>query len=357
MSPPTEDAPVSGACVLASGLVTPLGYNGPATLAALRAGISAVRALPWRDPDTGDPLRGARVSLPHWWFGVGMLADMAAAAIGQCLQAAEGVAARDIPILLGVSAAARPGRPAGLDETLLAEVHARLGLPQHPRSALLPLDQAGCAQGMLRAAGLLAAGARRVVLAGVDSYLDAATLDACIERRRLMTAANSNGFFPGEAACAVLLGPAADAGTAHLRILGTGMAREPAPIDSTEPFQARGLTQACRQALEQAGVTMREIGWRLTDLSGEHYKFKEASFVAGRLDTAPRPARQELWHPIEYLGDIGAAILPCLFAQALHAGRHGYAPPGLALCHVGSDAGERAAFVVRYDGPVLEEEL
>ena len=148
-----------------------------------------------------------------------------------------------------------------------------------------------------------------------------------------------------------------EGGAACLRILGAGAATEPAPINGTEPFQARGSTQACRQALEQAGVTMRDVGWRLTDISGEHYKFKEASFVAGRLDTAPRHGRQELWHPIEYLGEIGAAILPCLLAQALHAGRHGYAPPGLALCHVGSDAGERAAFVVRYDGPVLEEEL
>jgi len=345
--------------VLASGLVTPLGFSGPATLAALRAGVSAVRALPWIDPESGEPLKGARVSLPHWWFGVGMLADLVAPAIHECMLAATGQAPRDIPILLGVSMVTRAGRPPGLDENLLPEVQRRLGLPGHPRSALVALDQVGCAQAMLAAAALLSAGTvKRVIVAGVDSFLDPTTLDAYRARRRLMTASNSNGFFPGEGACAVLLGPAADSAPAgRLMVMGMGTAHEPAPIESTEPFQARGSTQACREALLSAGISMRDIGCRITDLSGEHYKFKEAAFVAGRLDTAQREVAQQLWHPIEYLGDIGAAILPCLFAQALHAGQHGYAARGSALCHVGSDQGGRAAFVVRYDGTVLEEEL
>ena len=88
------------------------------------------------------------------------------------------------------------------------------------------------------------------------------------------------------------------------------------------------------------------MAYRLTDLSGEHYKFKEAAFVAGRLNSGERDVPLDLWHPIEYLGEIGAAILPCLLAQAMHAAREQYAPGPLALCHVGSDTGERAALVV-----------
>ncbi|MCI3953284.1 MAG: hypothetical protein K0R53_2783 [Burkholderiales bacterium] len=91
---------------------------------------------------------------------------------------------------------------------------------------------------------------------------------------------------------------------------------------------------------------MREVAYRLTDLSGEHYKFKEAAFVVGRLDSGDREGAFEIWHPIEYLGHIGAAVLPCLLAQAMHAGQEGYAPGPIALCHVGNDDGERAAFVV-----------
>ena len=35
-----------------------------------------------------------------------------------------------------------------------------------------------------------------------------------------------------------------------------------------------------------------------------------------------------------------------LLAQAMHAAQEEYAPGPLALCHVGSDGGARAAFVV-----------
>ena len=66
-----------------------------------------------------------------------------------------------------------------------------------------------------------------------------------------------------------------------------------------------------------------------------------------RFDHAPRKRPLELWHPIEYLGEIGAAILPCLLAWTAHALRHGYAPGPRALCHIGSDDGQRMALVLQ----------
>jgi len=333
--------------VQASGLVTALGYNAPATLAALRAGISAVRETPWSDHVSGEPLKGTRVSLPQWWFGVGMLADLVAPAIHECLTAAGSVPASEIPILVSVSPADRPGRPERLDHALLDELHARLDLPPHPRSRLFPCAQAGGVQALLAAREIIARNeARQVIVAGVDSFLHTDTLDAFMARRRLMTPSNSNGFYPGEAGAAVLIGTASDGDV--LEILGIGIDHEPAGIDSTRAFRGSGMTAACRQALAEAGVGLCDVAYRLTDLSGEHYKFKEAHFVAGRLDSATRSGPLDLWHPIEYLGEIGAAILPCLLAQALHAGQEGYAPGPRTLCHVGSDAGERGAVVVAY---------
>ena len=105
------------------------------------------------------------------------------------------------------------------------------------------------------------------------------------------------------------------------------------------------------QALAQAEVGLHQVAYRLTDLSGEHYKFKEAAFAAGRLNGGERSQPLDLWHPVEHLGEVGAAIVPCLLAQALHAGREAYAPGPLSLCHVGSDAGARAALVLGYRGP------
>ena len=333
--------------VLASGMVTPLGFNASATLEALRAGTSAVGEVPWWDRESGRFLRGAKVALPHWWEGLGKLADLAAPAIYECLAAAAPEPAERVPLLIGVASPIRPARTARIDETLLAEIESRLKVPPHPASALFPRDQAGCAAALVVAEQLLSKGvARRVVIAGVDSFLHQPTLDAYIEKRRLMTGTNSNGFFPSEAGCAVLIGAAGTHDGAELRLLGIGFARETATIESTEPLRAQGLTEAVKQALSSAGVALKDVAYRLTDISGEHYKFKEATFVAGRLNTADRTVPLDLWHPIEYLGEIGAAILPCLLAQAMHAARERYAPGPLALCQIGSDQGERAAIVV-----------
>ena len=337
--------------VLASGMVTGLGFNAPATLAALRAGISAIQETPWYDFESGEPLQGAKVALPQWWEGLGKLADLIAPAIQECLQAAAPVPAAKIPLLIGVAAASRPGRIADLDERLLAEVEVRIGLPRHPDSGLIAMDQVGCAQALVVADRLIREGrADRVVVAGVDSFLQRATIEALNNERRLMTPANSNGFFPGEAGCAILIGAAGSSREVAPTIAGFGMARESATIQGNDPLRAAGMTQAVRQALDSAGVALKDVAFRLTDLSGEHYKFKEAAFVAGRLNGGEREQPLDLWHPIEYLGEIGAAILPCLLAQAAHALQKRYAPGPLALCHVGSDDGWRAALIIDMRG-------
>jgi 3-oxoacyl-[acyl-carrier-protein] synthase-1 len=333
--------------ILGSGMVTALGYNAPSTLAALRAGISAVGETNWMDFESGEPLRGAKVDLPHWWEGLGKLAELLAPAIHECLQMVELESRMSIPVLIGVAPPDRPGRTPGLDQALLDEVYDRLEIPRHPLSALFPDGQTGCARALIVAETLIGRGqAARVVVAGVDSFLHQPTLNGHMEQRRVMTPSNSNGFFPGEAGCAVLVGPAGRTDSDELWIHGHGFAVESATIDGTEPLRARGLTEAVKQALRTAGVSLKDVAYRLTDLSGEHYKFKEALFTVGRLTSSDMKSAIELWHPIEFLGEIGAAILPCLLGVAMHAAQEGYAPGPLALCHVGSDGGSRAAFVV-----------
>jgi 3-oxoacyl-[acyl-carrier-protein] synthase I len=333
------------------GMVSALGFNAPASLAALRAGVSGVRSLPLQDFESGETLRGAKVDLPHWWEGVGKLADLLAPAIDECLQEA-GVPPTEVPILLGVAERGRPARFANLDTDLLAMVQAKLGVPQHPESRLYPQGQTGCSNAMVEAHRLITQRkARCCVVAGVDSYLQQEVLDVYIEQRRVLTPANSNGFLPGEAGCAVLVAAAGDASADELRILGFGVGREAATIGGTEPLRAEGLTRAVRQALASAGIAMTSVPRRLTDISGEQYMFKEALFAMMRTNLGPRAVTPALEHPIEYLGHIGAAILPCLLAWAWHGQRQRYFEPDPLLIHVGSDEGDRAALIVQRHGP------
>ena len=91
-----------------------------------------------------------------------------------------------------------------------------------------------------------------IIVAGVDSYLVAGTLNSLNGRRRLLTESNSNGFIPGEAGAAVLVGP--DGGGPGLAILSLGLAVEKATIESDEPLRGEGLAAAYRQALGAAGL-------------------------------------------------------------------------------------------------------
>ena len=150
------------------------------------------------------------------------------------------------------------------------------------------------------------------------------------ERGRLLTPANSNGFIPGEAGAAILLGPG-NAG-AGLAIRSLGLAVEQATIESEEPLRADGLTAAFRQALTAAGLAMADIGYRIGTMSGEQYWFKEFDLATSRL-LRGRHEFMDIWHPADCIGETGAASLLCCLAVGFAAAAKGYAPgrPGPRL--------------------------
>jgi 3-oxoacyl-[acyl-carrier-protein] synthase I len=334
--------------VTASGMVTPVGFNYASSCAAMRAGISGIRQANLWDAESGEYLSAGKVDLPHWWEGLEKLADLAAPAILECLATA-GARQDEIPILLGVAGPDRPCRLDGLDDELLDEVEYRLKLPHHPLSRTIARSNVSGAVGLQEAERILESGlAPACIVAGVDSFLQQSVVEAYLEQRRIMTPVNSNGFFPGEAGCAVLV-ERSTATKPELRVLGIGKAREDATIDSDKPFRGEGMTQAVREALSEAGLTIHETSYRITDLTGEHYKFKEAAFIAGRFFRVPLPALHDLWHPAEFLGEIGAAHIPCALGLALHGGRKRYTNGPRSLMHFG-DGEDRASLVTEYVG-------
>lgn len=99
---------------------------------------------------------------------------------------------------------------------------------------------------------------------------------------------------------------------------------------------------------------MTDMDYRISDLNGEHYGFKDATYLQARLDRPPAGQKvdpswfMDLWHPIEYVGEIGAAFGPLALALALEANRKGYAPSPMTLCHFSNDDGRRGAVVANY---------
>lgn len=337
--------------ITASGLVTAVGFNAEATLAAIRGGISGLKPENIWDYESGEYIAGARVPLPQWWESVDKLADLLAPAVLACWQAAAPLQPEDIPVFIGLAGGDRPRRSPMLERQLLELLNQRLEDRLSRESRTIARPQVSAIVGVAAAERLFAEGrARACIIAGVDSFLDRLVAAEYFRRRRLLSPSNSNGFSPGEAGTAVLVQPTASAPAGSLEILGIGFGRETGPIESDEPLLGDGLTGAVRDALRAAGLRIVDAAYRITDLNGEQYKFKEAMIALTRNGPgAVWPRLFELWHPIEYVGEVGAAIGPLVLALALHAGRHDYAPGPVALCHFSSDDGERAAAVTRYN--------
>jgi 3-oxoacyl-[acyl-carrier-protein] synthase I len=335
--------------IRAAGMVTAVGFNARATCAALRAGIRSVNETNLWDPESGSYLAAGKVPLPQWSVGVEKLADLAAAAIQQCMQAAEPVPSSDIPVLLGVAAPDRPCRLPDLDARIFPEIEHRLGFSLNPASRVIPRDHVAVAVALREAADLIATQkASHVIVAAVDSLLQHDLQAHYLSKRRLLTPKNSNGFSLGEAGSAVLVASTELKAEAGLCIRGIGLAREAASIELEEPLRAEGLTQAIREALGEGGLTHQDLHYRISDLNGEHYKFKEMLLAMMRFDRKPKPKLFDLWHPIEYIGDVGAAIGPIVLAVASDAGQKGYGIGPTILTTFGNDNGERAAIVVSH---------
>jgi 3-oxoacyl-[acyl-carrier-protein] synthase I len=334
--------------ILKTGLVTSVGLSAPATCAALRAKLSNPSETRFIDSG-GEWIMAHQVTLDQPWRGLSKLAKMAALAIEEAL---EGVAKSEwdrIPLLLCVAEADRPGRLGGLDDQLFENIRAELGVQFAPQSAIVAHGRVGVAVALAQARALLGKGpSERVLIAATDSFVSWPTLSHYEREGRLLTARNSNGFMPGEGAGALLVGKS-DGSASELLCSGIGFAREAAPLDSGEPLRAEGLSQAIKAALADAGCEMHHMDFRITDLSGEQYYFKEAALALSRT-LRQRKEEFDIWHPAESTGEQGAVAGAAVIALADAACRKAYSKGPNILAHMANDSGQRAALALRFRG-------
>jgi 3-oxoacyl-[acyl-carrier-protein] synthase-1 len=331
--------------ILASGMVTSVGLNAPAACAAIRAGIDNMAETRFMDSG-GKWIVGSSVPLDPPWRGRAKMVHLVVPAIRECLNAVRGIPTEQIPLMLCVAEKDRPGRLEGLDDKLFYEVATELDLSFHERSMVIAGGRVGGVWAIQKAQELLYQ--ERVsccLVAGVDTYLVSGTLREYVANNRILTDKNSDGFIPGEAGSAILIGKVGSAAGKRMTILGIGFGTEKATIASEVPLRADGLVQAIKQALAESGMTMGDLDYRIADLSGEQYGFKEADLAVTRLLREHKDGF-DIWHPADCMGEVGAAAVPCILGVALAAARKKYAPGDKVLCHVGNDDGKRAAIIL-----------
>jgi 3-oxoacyl-[acyl-carrier-protein] synthase I len=332
--------------IFASGMVTGVGLSAPASCAAIRCGINNFADTRFFD-QAGDAIVGSQVPVGQAWRALTKLAKMAALAVQECLDAApKPLGEGPVPLILCLAEEDRPGRLSGLGGPLLFDIERELGRKFHPESSVLAQGRVSGALALLRAQKLVHQTRHPfVVIAGVDSYLSEVMLAAFEERDRLLTADNSNGFVPGEAAAAILVGPAESDAPAPLICHGPGFAREGATIGSEKPLRGDGMVEAVRKALAAAGIRLEDVDYRISDLSGEQYRFREVALATVRI-LRERKADFGVWHPADCIGEVGAAALPVMLGVLYYGARKRYLPGPVFLAHVSNDDDKRAALVL-----------
>ncbi|MGF1606617.1 MAG: hypothetical protein ACFB22_09790 [Rhodothalassiaceae bacterium] len=337
---------MTGVTVQAAGMITAVGLDWPSSCAAIRCNIDNFTETGFLID--GDWQIGAQVALDGSGRGLSKLVKMAAGALDEALERAAPIDPRAVPLFLCVAERERRGRLPGIDNALFARIEEEVGARFDDRSRIILQGRTGGATALklARRAFAEADPPERIAIVGVDSYLVGPTLTALAAQDRLMSAENSNGFIPGEAAAALILTPAQAAG---LRCTGLGFAQEPAPRGSGKPLRAEGLAQAVKAALAEAGLSMAEMDYRLCDAGGDQYGFKDAALALSRTLHVVKE-RFEFEHLAPSLGEIGAATVPAMLAVTLAAQQKGYAPGPRLIAHAAQAGGARAALVLDYSG-------
>jgi len=335
--------------IISTGMVCPVGFSAETACAAMRAGVSNFRELPYVN-SIGEAVIGSAVpSLQQDFEGDDRVVELLLAALRDCL--ADVDAAGEIPIVLGLSERGRPGGSSERAEWVLSQlVGSETGARLDPRrSQVITTGHSACLEGIIEARRLIERGeATTCIVCGVDSYLNANSLRWLEETRRLKTEELSDGVIPGECAAAVLLGrEEVREGQRRMAVIGLGTMREDVGVLSTDALRGEGLAGAARAGLADAGLAIHEVSFRISDMTGESYGFKEQALVLSKL---MRIRREDfpIWHCAEFVGDIGAASGAAQLVMAHAAFSKGYSPGDSAICFTSSVTDNRATAILRW---------
>ncbi|MEM9496433.1 MAG: 3-oxoacyl-ACP synthase [Pseudomonadota bacterium] len=332
--------------LLSTGMVTAVGLDAAASCAAIRARLDGFQEIRFQTP-AGDMQVGGPVPLPRKWIGQRRMAHLAAGALTDAMARLGAPVSDKLAVILCLSEAGRIGAPIRDEDAFSAQLRSFAGLGSKVEFHSITHGRPSGFAALEQARRILSRRqAEQVIILGVDSYLMHPCLSHYAGDKRLLDPDNANGFIPGEAAAVIILEAGAGPG---LTLTGLGLAREDASIYNAAelPLRADGMTQAYRDALEQSDLQMHQVGYRISDLIGEAYWFKQSALAHVRLTREPSEQFQDFWSPTESIGNIGAAVVPLMMGMALTASQKGYDIGSSVLIEASGDDGACGAAVFR----------
>lgn len=336
--------------IIGSGMCCAVGTSAPAARAAIRARLSRFTQSRFVDEE-GEPLMVASLPLGDL-IGARRLTAMLDRAVRECLEQQPDAKADNTGLWLLLSDRARPGFNRKWEKATTQCCHDALGA--EPKSQqVISSGRTSVAAALTEARSALESGRLRYALiAAVDSYLNAHTVNHMLSKERLQSSDAKDGFIPGEGAGAILL--SAEPAAEGLLVLGVGSADDPAHIGNDHPVRAEGLSAAIRAALKESPYALSDLDFRMADIAGESFFFREAGLALSRVFDKPRDSFP-LLHITDSVGETGAAVGPLSLAYLAAAMPRGITPGARALFHLQGDDGARAAIVIesRHSGEAL----
>lgn len=349
--------------ILGLGMVTPVGLLARTSAAAIRAGISRVKGSPPRDkhfkpqvmglvdeaylPPLKPAVQATSAKLP---VRNGRMLRLAALALQEALADWSGAPPA---LLLALPEVPRTGQDpvdAEFLRHLAAQSEARFDLQQ---GRVFRNGRAGGLMALQHALDLLDRGRAAVVcVGGVDTYMDLRLLAELDAENRLVGTGSGDGFIPGEGAAFLLLaGPGvarARSWAPLARLLGAGEGAEKGHLYSKAPHLGDGLADAFHTLFSSLPVGTPRVSCVYAGLNGEHLWAKDWGVAYLRNASRFEP-HFRVEHPVEFLGDPGAALGPLMVGLAAIGLQRGYRQ-GPCLVWCASDREERAAALVHTSG-------
>jgi 3-oxoacyl-[acyl-carrier-protein] synthase-1 len=216
-------------------------------------------------------------------------------------------------------------------------------------SRVIPAGRAGALMAFELALQALAADpTRRVIVGGIDTFLDPRLLAEFEIDGRLAGAHATEGFIPGEGAGFLVLGSAQDGaplpGGRPVRVLGAATVRDQGHRSGSEPARGEGLAAAIEKLRGSLSEAAQPVATTFAGLNGEAFDAKLWGVAALRHRDLFAPNMQ-MQHPADCIGDTGAAtgaILAVIATAALTRGQRG----GPALLWAASDHEPRACVLL-----------
>jgi 3-oxoacyl-[acyl-carrier-protein] synthase-1 len=350
---------MTAAEIITVGMVTPVGLAAEPTAAAVRAGIARLNESKELRKD-GEPRVMGLVKeeyLPPLAPSLAKLTALAAHTrrllrlSGSALQEVLGPRPdpATIPVFLGLREP-WPELPAlaGADFLKHLEQQAQRAFAVS-RSKVFPQGRASGVVALEHALKLLSTDRNTpfVVVGGADSYLEPALLARLESEGRIPSGLVTDGFIPGEGAAFLLLGRPGEARRLGLTplatVAGIGLGEEKGHRYSSEPYLGEGLAEAFARLFAQVGASS-PIQCIYAGLNGESFWAKE--WGVAYLRNAKRFVENvRIEHPVQNIGDPGAALGPLMVGLAAIGLQRGYREePCLVWCS--SDRETRGAVLV-----------